>query len=77
LGPFLIEEKLGPVNYQLQLPNTMQRIHPVFHISLLEPAPRDATLAENIELIDETKEYEVEQILDIQKVNNKPYYLIK
>jgi hypothetical protein len=59
LGPFLIEEKLGPVNYRLQLPDTMRRIHPVFHISLLEPAPRDTTLAQNIELADETKEYEV------------------
>jgi hypothetical protein len=55
----------------------MQRIYPIFHILLLEPAPRDATLVENIELIDETKEYKVKQILDIQKVNNKPYYLIK
>jgi hypothetical protein len=59
LGPFIIEEKLGPVNYQLQLPDTMRRIHPVFHISLLEPAPRDATLAQNTELVDKTKEYEV------------------
>jgi hypothetical protein len=43
----------------------------------LELAPRDATLAENIKLVDKTKEYKVKQILDIQKVNNKPYYLIK
>ena len=48
----------------------MRRIHPVFHISLLEPAPRDATLAQNIELADETAEYEVEQVLDMQIVNN-------
>jgi transposase InsO family protein len=77
LGPFLIEEKLGPVNYRLQLPDTMRRIHPVFHISLLESAPRDATLAQNIELADETEEYEVEQVLDMQMVNNQPFYLIK
>jgi hypothetical protein len=31
----------------------------MFHISLLEPTPRDATLAENIELVDKTKEYKV------------------
>jgi hypothetical protein len=49
----------------------------VFHISLLEPAPRDATLVENIELVDKTKEYEVKQILDMQIVNNQPFYLIK
>ena len=55
----------------------MQRIHPVFHISLLEAAPRDATLAQNIELADETEEYEVKRVLDMQMINNQPFYLIK
>ena len=55
----------------------MQRIHPVFYILLLELAPRDTTLAQNIELADETKEYEVKQVLDMQMVNNQPFYLIK
>jgi hypothetical protein len=55
----------------------MQRIHPVFHISLLELAPRDATLAQNIKLTDKTKEYKVEQVLDMQIVNNQSFYLIK
>ena len=41
LGPYKIEEKLGKVTFRLRLPNTM-RIHPVFHISLLEPAPPNA-----------------------------------
>jgi hypothetical protein len=77
LGPFIIEEKLGPVNYRLRLPDSMRRIHPVFHISLLEQAPKDATPAEDIEIEDETGEYEVEQILDMQRINNQPFYLIK
>ena len=38
LGPFEVIKKMGPVNYELRLPKSM-RIHPVFHISLLEPAP--------------------------------------
>ena len=37
----------------------------MFHILLLEPIPRDTTLAENIKLADETKEYEVERVLDM------------
>ena len=38
LGPFKIDKKIGSVNYKLKLPKTME-IHPVFHVSLLEPAP--------------------------------------
>ncbi|KNG45982.1 hypothetical protein TW65_07275 [Stemphylium lycopersici] len=41
------------------------RIHPVFHKKLLELAPPDAELAENIELKDD--EYEVEEIKDLRK----------
>ena len=37
VGPFLIAEQRGPVNYRLELPPDA-KIHPVFHISLLEPA---------------------------------------
>jgi hypothetical protein len=43
VGPFLIEEQRGPQNYRLQLPKDA-RIHPVFHISLLEPADKDTPL---------------------------------
>ena len=45
LGPFRIDKKVGPVNYRLQLPKTME-IHPVFHMSLLEPAPPGEKLKE-------------------------------
>lgn len=37
VGPFLIAERKSEVSYRLQLPSDA-RIHPVFHISLLEPA---------------------------------------
>ncbi|KAI6789405.1 hypothetical protein KC331_g215 [Hortaea werneckii] len=43
VGPFLIEEQKGPQNYRLKLPKDA-RIHPVFHISLLEPAAKDTPL---------------------------------
>jgi hypothetical protein len=35
-GPFEIKEVLGPVTYQLKLPESW-RIHKVFHVALLRP----------------------------------------
>jgi hypothetical protein len=51
----MIEEKLGPVNYQLQLPKSMLKIHLVFYISLLEPALKNIKIAENVEINDNTE----------------------
>ena len=36
LGPFPVQEVLGPVSYKLELPHDW-RMHPVFHASLLKP----------------------------------------
>jgi hypothetical protein len=40
LGLFKITKKLGPVTFKLEIPEGI-RIYPVFHISLLEPAPKN------------------------------------
>jgi hypothetical protein len=76
LGPFKIHQKLGPVTYKLELPPGM-RIHPVFHVSLLEPAPKGARPGP-IHLDDETQEplYEVEEILGHKTINDKSHYLV-
>jgi hypothetical protein len=78
LGPFKISEVVGPVNYRLELPQTMN-IHPVFHISLLEPAPPGAPNAPytEIEPVNPNAEYEVEEILDQKYIRGKLHYLIK
>ena len=76
MGPFIIKEKTGPVNYQLRLPESMKHLHPVFHISLLEPAPQNTQTTENIE-IESNNEYKVEKILDKKQIRGKPQYLIK
>ena len=36
IGPFFINQRIGPVAYELKLPSTW-KIHPVFHTSLLRP----------------------------------------
>ena len=66
LGPFRIKSKKGLVNFELQLPKQM-RVHPVFHISLLEPAAPDAALQTEPLLLDPKVEelvYTVERIVD-------------
>ena len=62
--PFLITEVRGPVNYKLQLPNDA-KIHPVFHISLLEPADPETPLQTTFHFqTEEEDEFEVEKILE-------------
>jgi hypothetical protein len=78
LGPFEIIEKTGPLNYRLKLPNSIRRIYATFHILLLEKAPRNAEIATNIEIEEETEnEYKVEGILATNKISGKPHYLVK
>ena len=62
VGPFLIKRIKGPNNYELQLPPDA-RIHPVFHISLLEPADSMTPLQE-IFYYENDQEYKVEKILE-------------
>jgi hypothetical protein len=78
LGLFKIKKVIGPVNYKLVLPKTMN-IHPVFHISLLEPVLPGILLAlvTKIEPVNPNAEYEVEEILDYKQVRNYIKYLVK
>ena len=55
----------------------MKRIHSIFYISLLEPAPENTKIAKNIELDKEEIEYKVKKILKYKQVNGKPHYLVK
>ena len=45
-GPFKIKEVLGPVTYQLKLPESW-RIHKVFHATLLCPYKENEVYGEN------------------------------
>ena len=36
-GPFKVTHVVSPLAYDLELPRTMARLHPMFHVSLLRP----------------------------------------
>jgi hypothetical protein len=78
LGPFKIKAIKGPVNYELELPQKM-RIHPVFHVSLLERADPDTPINHAVELDPTTLEelYEVEAVLDHAGSGRQRRYLVK
>ena len=64
VGPFLISEVKGPNNFKLDLPQGT-RIHPVFHISMLEPADNDIPLQEAFHFEPQEDDmYLVEKLLD-------------
>ncbi|KAK6218056.1 reverse transcriptase domain protein [Colletotrichum tabaci] len=76
LGPFEIIQKISDVNFKLKLPDTM-KVHPVFHIALLEPAPRGSHTEDCIIVETHKPEYEVERIIDHRNENGHDEYLIK
>lgn len=41
-GPFKVLERIGRLAYRLELPQSMQRVHPVISVAHLEPAPDPA-----------------------------------
>jgi hypothetical protein len=62
--PFLISERNRPVTYTLKLPPDA-KIHPRFHVSLLEPANLETPLQRTFRYeTEEEREFEVERILN-------------
>ncbi|WVZ87121.1 hypothetical protein U9M48_033813 [Paspalum notatum var. saurae] len=63
VGPYRIKKKIGDLAYELELPDHLSRVHPVFHVCLR--LPEDQILPEAVDLQDnlEYLEYHV-QILD-------------
>jgi hypothetical protein len=63
VGPFLIIDQKGPVTYTLNLPPDA-KVHPRFHISLLEPADPKTPLQKTFHFeTEEENEFEVERIV--------------
>jgi hypothetical protein len=84
IGPFTIIEAINDNAFKLELPPSMQKIHPVFNADLLKAyQPSPATFPERTPsrpppiLVEGTEEYEVESILDYRIIRRKPEWLIK
>jgi hypothetical protein len=77
VGPFFISKQISAVNYRLDLPKDA-KIHPVFHISLLEPAdPRTPVQKDFHYQADGEDEWEVEKIVQHRNRDDGDEYLVK
>ncbi|EUC53577.1 Transposon Tf2-1 polyprotein, putative [Rhizoctonia solani AG-3 Rhs1AP] len=84
LGPFQIVAARGPVSFQLELPPSLSRLHPVFHVSLLEPYHSPADIPDRVEPApppvfldgDSVPWHEVDKILDCRKIGRRYDYFV-
>ena len=75
LGPFEILAKAGSHSFTLRLPDTIRGVHPVFHVSMLEPTtpneiPNHVQLLPQPINIQGELEYEIAEVLD-SKINRR------
>ena len=75
LGPFEILAKARTHSFTLRLPDTFQGVHPIFHVSMLEPAFPNEILnhVQSLPLpvdIEGKLEYEISQIVDVKTSND-------
>jgi transposase InsO family protein len=78
-GPYKILALVGKQAYRLQLPDPM-RVHPVFHVSLLESARRrnePDTIPPPPVIVDGVEEFEVDEILDSRIEHGQLRYLVR
>ena len=77
IGPYEVIEKVGPMAYRLALPSELEKIHNVFHVSMLRRYRSDPSHVVPSEIIefrpDLTYEEEPVEILarEIKKLRNK------
>ncbi|MBW0586994.1 hypothetical protein O181_126709 [Austropuccinia psidii MF-1] len=74
--------KVSTHSYHLKLPSQWKSVHPVFHISLLEPV-KTSTIPNRYKeppppiTIEEEEEWEVSQVLDSKPKRRKVWYLVE
>jgi hypothetical protein len=83
LGPFPIVRPVGSHAYRLKLPQSMSRLHPVFHVVKLMPAPPDPIEGRRTrpppppEIVGGEERYEVEEIIDSRMRGRRLQYLVR
>ncbi|WMV23987.1 hypothetical protein MTR67_017372 [Solanum verrucosum] len=83
IGSYRIFKRMGNIAYELELPQELAAVHPVFHISMLKKCMGDPLLiilTENIEIKDSLSYEEIPvQILDrqVRKLRTKKIASIK
>ena len=82
IGPLQVAECIGSRAYRLALPASYKKIHPVFHVSLLEPylAHKGEMTLEckpMPQIIEGDDDFEVEAIESHRYLNTKLQYYIK
>ncbi|MBW0533952.1 hypothetical protein O181_073667 [Austropuccinia psidii MF-1] len=82
LGPFEVIENSGSHSYHLKFPLQWESVHPVFHVSLLEPVKQSSIqncnqLPPQPALVEEKEEWEVAQVLDSKLKRGKLWYLVE
>ena len=83
IGPYEVTEKVGPMAYRLALPSELEKIHNVFHVSMLRryrSDPSHVVSSETIELRpDLTYEEDPIEILprEVKELRNKKIPLVK
>ena len=80
LGPFSVVKQINDIAFRLELPPSM-KIHPIFHVFLLEPYKTSSILGRSqvppppVE-IEGNEEFEVSEILDSRIIRRKLEYLV-
>ena len=83
IGPYQIIKRLGQVAYELELPQELSMVHPVFHVSMLRKCIGDPSRITPIKDVQVTEDLTYEEvpiaILDrqVKKLRNKEITSVK